>query len=271
MGASATAMAGGVTWAKDARPIYSLGVFPFLPALKLGERFAPAALDLGAALDAQIQLRTKDTAAAYAAQLVAGTYDIVLVPPLLYVDGHERQEYRALAQADRKIRAVLVGRKDLSGRRLADLRGKTIAIVPLTGAAQLLQVALLDEGLANSDGPLIQPYQTKTACLQAVTSGDAAGCVIPSILGHEPRAIRKLDLAQIWESQPIGGLVLAVHPRVPPGDAERLRRRVLGWGDTRQGQAILRGLSWPGVLGVEDGDFDSVRTIWSRLHAGGSG
>lgn len=271
LGAGVTALAGGATWAKDVRAIYSLGVFPFLPAVKIGERFAPAALDLGGALGAQIQLRTKDTTAAYSAELVAGTYEIVLVPPFLYVSGHDRQGYRALAQVDRKIRAVLVGREHLAGRRLADLRGETIAIVPLTAAAELLQAALLDEGLADGDGPLIQPHQTKVACLHAVTAGDAAGCAISSVLGQEPRALRKLDLVQIWESRPIGDLVLAVHPRVPAGDAERLRRHVIGWSDTREGQTILRGLSWPRVLGVDDSDFAGVRAISSRLHAGGSG
>ena len=41
LGVGMTALAGGAVWVDEARPIYSFGVFPFLPALKLGERFAP--------------------------------------------------------------------------------------------------------------------------------------------------------------------------------------------------------------------------------------
>jgi phosphonate transport system substrate-binding protein len=271
LGAGMTTLAGGVVWAGEARPIYSLGVFPFLPALQIGERFAPAALDLGDALDAQIQLRTKDTVADYAAQLAAGTYDIVLVHPFLYLDGHDQQGYRALARADRQVRAVLVGRRHLPARRLTDLRGATIAIVPRTAVAELLRAALLEEGLASGADLRLQPHQTRMACLQAVASGDAVGCVIPSTLSDELPALARLDLVQVWQSGPIGCAVMAVHPRVPAEVAERLRQRMIGWSDTPQGQAILRGLSWPRVLDVADGDFDAVRSIRARLQAGGSG
>ncbi|MGE3295068.1 MAG: PhnD/SsuA/transferrin family substrate-binding protein [Geminicoccaceae bacterium] len=270
------ALAGGMTAAasraaraEEARPVYSFGILPFLPALKVGERFAAAAHDLAEALGARIQLCTKDTVEAYAGRLFAGAYDIVLVHPFLYVEGHELQGYRALARADHQIRAVLFGRKQLAGRRLVDLRGETIAIVPLSAATRLLQEALLDRGLADEGVIRLQPRQTRISCLQAVISGEASGCVMSSRLNDVPPAVDRLDLAKLWESRPIGGLVLAAHPRVPVEDVLRLKERILGWNGTSRGKAILHGLSWPRFVGAEDGDFDAVSATLIRLRGGG--
>jgi ABC-type phosphate/phosphonate transport system substrate-binding protein len=169
------------------------------------------------------------------------------------------------------VHAVLFGRKQLAGRRLADLRGESIGVVPLTAATRLLQEAMLDQGLAYEDALRLQAYQTRISCLQAVTSGEASGCVISSRLNEVPRAVGRLDLAKLWESRPIGGLVIAVHPRVPVEDALHLKQRILGWDGTSPGKAILRGLSWPRFVGAEDGDFDAIRSMLARLHGEGSG
>lgn len=271
LGAGTAALAWNAALAQEARPIRSLGVFPYLPALKIGELYAPAALDLGDALDVQIELRTKDTFADYALQLAAGVYDIVVVHPFLYVDGHDRQGYRAVAQVDQELRAVLVGRRHEPVDRLADLRGETIAMVPLTAVAQMLRLAMTEEGLADGTDIRLQPHQTKLSCLQAVAAGDALGCVVPSTLGGRLPDLGKLDLAPIWRSRPIGGSVIAVHPRMQASGAERLRRRLIGWSGTPQGRTILHGLAWPRVRSAEDEDFEPVRAMRARLRAVDSG
>ena len=99
----------------------------------------------------------------------------------------------------------------------------------------------------------------------------ALGCVVPSALGGQLPDLGKLDLAPIWRSRPIGGSVIAMHPRMQASGAERLRHQLIGWSGTPHGRAILDGLAWPRVRSAEDGDFKPVRAMRARLRAMGSG
>jgi len=71
LGATVVSLAAGSARATSQAGICSFGVFPYLPALKIGDLYAPAAVDLGEALGTQIQLQTKDTFEEFADELEA--------------------------------------------------------------------------------------------------------------------------------------------------------------------------------------------------------
>jgi phosphonate transport system substrate-binding protein len=249
-----------------------LGIFPYVPALKVGDLFAPMALDFAATLGVDIQLRTSETFEKFARELAVGSYDIALVHPFLYVDAHRAQGYAAIARVDQDLRAVIVSRRSQPVRSLTELRGQTLALPPRgAGVSYLLRLAMLDEGLIPGVDLNLHHHQTKVSCLHAVAAEQAVGCVVPSFLGDQLQAMGEMQLAPIWQSEPIKSLVIAVHPRVPGSSCAALQARMLGWQASEQGRELLAHLSWPGMARADDADYDPIRLLVAKLNATASG
>ena len=252
--------------------VCTFGVFPYVPALKVGELFAPIALDFGWALGVDIQLRTNETFEKFAGELAEGSYDIALVHPFLYVDAHRVQGYTAIARVDQELRAVIVSRRSQPIDSLAELRGQTLALPPRgAGVSYLLRLAMLEEHLAEGADLRLRHHQTKVSCLHAVAAGEAVGCVVPSFLGDQLHAMSEMQLVPIWQSRPIKSLVVTTHPRLPEPARATLQKRMIGWRDTDGGRKLLAQLSWPGMAAAEDADFDAVRLLVAKLNATASG
>ena len=159
------------------------------------------ALEFGETLGIDIQLRTSETFEKFASELAAGSYDIALAHPFLYVDAHEAQGYEAIASVDQKLRAVIVSRRTQPVGRLAELRGQTLALPPSgAGVSYLLRLAMVEEGLIPGVDLHLRHHQTKVSCLHAVAAEEAVGCVVPSFLGGQLRGderdAARADLAE---------------------------------------------------------------------------
>jgi phosphonate transport system substrate-binding protein len=252
--------------------VCTLGIFPYVPALKVGELFSPMALEFEAALGVDIQLRTSETFEKFRQELVVGSFDIVLVHPFLYLEAHAAEDYSALARVDQDLRAVILTRVGGPIRALAELRGQTLALPPRgSGVSYLLRLAMLDEGLSEGVDLKLRHHQTKVSCLHAVAAGDAIGCVVPSFLGSQVPAIAEMQLMPAWQSAAIKSLVIAVHPRMPTQAREALRARILGWRGTDAGRTLLAHLAWPGMAPAEDADYAALRQLAAKLRATESG
>jgi phosphonate transport system substrate-binding protein len=275
LAAGSAAVAGAIATrarAESQAGVCTFGIFPYVPALKVGDLFAPLALELSRALGVDIQLRTKETFERFAHELAVGSYDIVLVHPFLYVDAHERQAYQAIARLDEELRAVIVSRRTETVASLAALRGQTVALPPrLSGVSYLLRLAMLDEGLAPGVDLHLTYHQTKVSCLHAVAAGDAVGCVVPSFLGAQLPAMREMKLQPIWSSPPITSLLVAVHPRLPAAAVDRLRTHLVALRGTDGGRRLLESLAWPGLVRADDHDYARIRALADRLRASPSG
>jgi phosphonate transport system substrate-binding protein len=252
--------------------VCTFGVFPYVPALKIGALFAPMAEDFGAVLGIGIQLRTNETFDKFRAELCDGRYDIALVHPFLYVEAHREQAYAALARVDQELAAVIVSRRDQPVASLAELRGARLALPPRgAGVSYLLRSAMLEENLTDGVDLELRHYQTKVSCLHAVATDEATGCVVPSFLGDQLQAIGEMQLVPIWQSRPIKSVVVIAHPRLPDTARAALRARMIGWRDTDSGRSLLERLSWPGMVATDDAEFDEVRAMSTKLSARASG
>jgi ABC-type phosphate/phosphonate transport system substrate-binding protein len=229
------------------------------------------ALEFQAALGVQMQLRTKETFEQFHDELIAGSYDIALVHPFLYLDAPAAKGYAAIARIDQDLRALIVGRGK-SVQSLEELRGQTLALPPRgSSVAHLLRLAMLDLGLIEGMDLKLRYFRTKVSCLHAVAAEEAVGCVVPSFLGDQVHAMSEMQLAPIWQSEPIKSLVIAVHPRLPAQSRAALQDCMLAWQRTEPGRALLAHLSWPGVTRATDADYDAIRVLAARLRATESG
>ena len=108
---------------------YALGVFPYLPAARLEERFAPIAADFSRVLGKPVTLQSRDSFNQFRAAIKRQEYDIIFVQPFDYIRVAAPNGYTVAARASGDLKAEFV---TLAASEIADvngLRGKVIAIL----------------------------------------------------------------------------------------------------------------------------------------------
>src|SRR4051794_27675328 len=78
LASAALAVGTGDAQATSDPQVLTFGVFPYVPALKIGDLFAPMAADFELATGRPVQLRTQDTFEKFGEELAAGSYGLVL-------------------------------------------------------------------------------------------------------------------------------------------------------------------------------------------------
>jgi phosphonate transport system substrate-binding protein len=256
--------------AAPAAPGYRFGVFPYVPALTIDRIFGPIAASFATELGRPVYLKTRTSFESFAEQLEQQTYDIIFVHPFLYVEAADRHDYLPLARLEGELTAVALVSEERPWRTWSDLAGKVIATLPaLAAVSELARWALLDAGLVPQVDATLRPYQTKMACLQAVSVGAADACVLPSFILPQLGEIGGGSLRVMAESPAIPHLLFATHSRLPRTERMKLLALILSWPDSEQGRAILATGTWPGFVAAEDADYAEVRSFGarSRRHA----
>jgi len=214
------------------KPAYSLGVFPYLPALTIDRLYGPLAESFSLALDRLIKLRTKSTFENFAEAIEDQSYDILFVHPFFFVDAVDHHGYLPLARLDQPLNAVLVAAADSDAFALDDLVGETIGLPPtLAAVSKLIKSALIDEGLRPGLDVGIRHFRNKASCLQAADTGAVAACGVPAFILSEVDAFAHRPLRIIFEAQPVSHFAFAVHSRVSEEEREQLKKLVLALGD----------------------------------------
>jgi len=245
---------------------YRLGVFPYLPVLKIDQIYGPVAAQFAEDLDRAVSLKTKTTFEKFAKELSLQSYDIVLLHPFFYVEAHDKYHYLPLARLEEPLTAVIVVPDQDSAGTLADLEGKTLALPSaLSAVSKLIGNALIDLGLTPGIDVALVHYRTKQSCLQAVAIGLADACGLPSFALAQIDPDNERQLRTIFESDGISGFVFAVHARVPEIDRINLCKSILAWPYTAKGRRILAGGKWTRFVPAVDSDYDDVRRRASRL------
>lgn len=239
---------------------YTFGVFPYLPPLSLDRVFAPVVRNLSEVLGRPVHLRTKETFAAFLAELPRGTYDFAFVHPYFYVAAVDQYAYLPVVRLDEPLTAVVVAREPSPLRALDDLRGRILALPPeLAAVTELMRLELLDADLIPGRDVTLRHFQSKASCLHAIDVGDAAGCGVPRFALRQLPPEETKNLRIVFESRPVPGVAIVAHQRVPEPVRERLRAAILSWPASDAGRAILAEAEWPGFVAAQNADYDEIR------------
>lgn len=241
---------------------YVLGVFPHLPPRDLENVFAPMAKDLGTRIGRRIALASNTTYERFSENLDKEKFDIAFMQPFDYVRAADTLGYRPLATRTEKLSAIVVVKQDSPIKGLADLKGKRIGLPPETAAVSvLLANHLRAGGLAPGKDVTLSHHRSHVSCMQKVLIGeaDACGTAAPALRFFQSKM--HVELKVIASTREIPHTLFAIHPRVPERDREILRQRILSWGETEEGKALLaRGELTP-FVSVSDADYDAVREL----------
>jgi len=253
---------------KMASPIYSLGVFPFLPALTLDRVFAPIVHALNAGAQRTVNYRTKPNFELFFREVLAGRYDLIFVHPFLYVDAAARASYRPLVRVKSPLTAVITTIADSPLQSIDDLHGKTLALPPqLSAVSEMLKSDIIHANQCIPTDISFRHYLSKSSCIQALAIGKADACGLPRFaLSHFSGQLMP-KLRVIHETQPAASLMFATHPGIDERVHELLRADLLQWQVTEEAQRSLQERGWHGLIEARDEDFDVVREHRSRMTA----
>jgi phosphonate transport system substrate-binding protein len=217
---------------------YALGVVPQFEQRKLHEIWRPIADELERRTGLAIKLNTTLKVSEFEAEFQRGAFDLVYMNPYFVAKTSKTLGYVPLLKDAVPMRGILVVLKGGPFSRPEQLAGKRVAF-PTPNAP--VGCMLLRAELKQKVGIDVEPVWARTAAnvyLQVAKGMVDAGGAPDKTLQAQAPEIRDL-LQVVYTTQPMAPHPIAVHPRVPAGDREKLRAALLALAETPEGRALL--------------------------------
>ena len=246
--------------ALEAPVALSFGVVPQQSASRLAEEWGPLLAEVSRRAGVALKFQTAPGIPQFEQRLAKGEYDLAYMNPYHYVVFHSLPGYQAFAkEQDRKIRGIVVVRKDSRYRKLADLGGQTVVFpAPAAFAASILAQAEF--------GRLKMPVETRfvnshDSVYLAVASGlHEAGGGIQRTLEASPVEVREA-LRVLSETPAYTPHAFAAHPRVPAESVSRVLAAMASLASDAVGQRLLQPLAFKGIGPARDVEWNDIRSL----------
>ena len=238
----------------------TFGVVPQQSATRIAEEWGPLLAEISRRSNVLLVFKTAPSIPIFEERLGRGEYDLSYMNPYHYVVFHSSAGYRAFAkEQDRKIKGILVVKKDSPYRKPSDLAGKTVVFpAPAAFAASILPQAEF--------GRLKIPIEAKfvashDSVYRSVASGlQEAGGGIYRTFETAPVEVRDA-LRVLTETPAYTPHAFAAHPRVPADVLTRVMAAMASLGKDEVGQRLLAPLAFKGVAPAQDKDWNDIRAL----------
>ncbi|HEC18516.1 MAG TPA: phosphate/phosphite/phosphonate ABC transporter substrate-binding protein [Gammaproteobacteria bacterium] len=260
MSAGITFPALAMTGAQAEPVTLSFGVVPQQSASKLARLWTPILNYLGEQTGYRLRFRTAQDIPAFEQRLAAGEYDLSYMNPYHYTTFHRTPGYQAFARTrDKRIKGIIVVRKDSPARELREFDGQTLAFPsPAAFAASVLPRARF-----RAEGIAITPKYVSShdSVYRTVARGlyPAGGGVIRTFNNVDPAISDQLRI--LWTTRPYTPHAIAAHPRVTKQVVQRLQQAMLAMDRDPRGKKLLAAIRIKGFEQGEDSDWDDVRAL----------
>ncbi len=245
-------------------PTLSFGIVPQQAASKLAKLWGPILTYLGEKSGTRLQFKTAPNIPTFEQRCAEGDYDVAYMNPYHYTVFHRSPGYQVFArQKDKRIRGIMVVRKDNPIQTLDELADSTLAFpAPAAFAASVLTRA----ELTRRNIPFTPKYvSSHDSVYRTVAKGlYPAGGGIQRTLSNVDPAVRD-QLRVLWTSPDYTPHAIAAHPRVPEPVVARLRKAMLEMADDPKGRELLSDIKFDGIEAGEDKDWDDVRGLGIEL------
>lgn len=242
------------------------GVVPQQSASRLAKIWGPIVEHIGKEAGIEITFVTTKNIPTFEACLQSQAFDVAYMNPYHYVIFSERAGYRAIAhQADKKLRGLMVVRKDSPIRSVDDLDGKKIAFPSpgAFGASVLPRAEMLAKGLE------FEPNYVKShdSVYRAVAAGFAdAGGGVTRTFNAVPQEMRD-QLRIISQTDAYTPHAVAISPKVSADIEIRLSNALLAVQD--EAPDLLKALKMSGIVAATGEDWNDVRALNIRPEQAG--
>ncbi|MEX0777354.1 MAG: phosphate/phosphite/phosphonate ABC transporter substrate-binding protein [Phycisphaeraceae bacterium] len=267
-------------------PPLRLALIPERDVFIQRQRYQALAAYLSQKLDRPVQLVTLNTYSSVLDELAHKTIDGGFLGSMVAVLAHDRLDAQVLVKPQHAghpghpgspaqagglstYRGVLIVRDDSPIQSVADLRGRSLAMVRTTTAGNLFPLALLAEHQLLGDGrPAFRWVGTHDDVAQAVMDGQVdAGAMKDLRLDAFEKDHPQAKLRRVAVSAAMPDNALVVRGDLDAALVAQLRQAMLGMDSNADGKAVLAGLDNQRFVACEMAEYQAVydmtRTIGS--------
>ena len=237
---------------------YVFGIVPQQSATRLAQIWIPVFEQIGTLAGVKIKFATAKDIPSFEACLAKGAYDFAYMNPYHFTNFHEAGKYHAFArQADKRLRGVIVVRKDSPYKTLDELQSMSLAFPSPAafGASVIPRAEMKRRGLP------ISPVYVKShdSVYRSVVAGlfPAGGGVLRT-LGNVPQTIRD-QLRVLYKTDAYTPHAFAAHANTPQNVTARIADVMEAM--SIESHTVLKPLGMKGFQKAGDADWDDVRAL----------
>jgi phosphonate transport system substrate-binding protein len=248
---------GGASFASPAET-YTFGVVPQFEQRQLLTTWKPLLEELQRRTGLSFRLASVPTIPAFEVEFSRGSYDFVYMNPYHFLKANTSQGYVPIVRDRAPLQGILVVRRDSGIQSPAELDGRTVAFpAPNALGASLLMRA----DLARVHQVDVAPLYVKThnsVYLHVIKGLAEAGGGVGKTLTEQEQPIRD-SLRILYVTRDMPSHPVAVHPRVPKADAEKVRAALLALAAEPEGAALLARIPMKRPFAAAMDDYEVMR------------
>ena len=236
-----------------------VGVVPYSSARTMVVTYEPLRKYLAQSLARPVELYTAPGFKAFQVNSVRGDFDLIITAAHFARILEMENGYIALARFSAGGRGLITVSRDSRIQRLADLRGRKVAVPDRLSLATVISVEYMKQhGLQPSVDFQIVEVPSFNAAIQAILRGDAAAAIsAPGPLAQLPEDMRN-SVRTLADSGECLGLVFLAHPRLSESETARLKHQILLFGKAPEGLKFLSDTGFGGLLPVTVGGLRRI-------------
>lgn len=255
-----TLTARGESGSQPAR--YSFGIVPQQSSSELVRAWAPTLGYLGKKTGVTLDFATAKDIPTFEQRAVKGDYDFVYLSPYTYTVMHRSAgAFEAFAkERDKKLKGIIVVRRDSPYKTLRDLNHTTLAFP----AATAIAATVIPQAHFQSEGIKVQSKYVsshESVYLTVAKGVYPAGGGVVRTLDTMPTATRD-QLRILWTTPGYTPHPFAVHARVPKALVTRLQAAMAAMHEDPEGKLLLDRIAFTNGIGpATDAEYNDIRAL----------
>lgn len=240
--------AAGQAASGGARPI-EIGLLPYLPTGSLLSAHQGLRSYFQEIFRRPVVLSTAPDFKTFQRRVLNGDFDFVVIGAGPGWQAHLDARYEVVAAARRSLRILVAVAADGPIRRVAELRGGTVAVIdPLTMTSQTTMAILRDQKLEPGRDVVVRHEKTPFNCAQGVVLGEFTAAGIPSVIMPALPVELRQKLRIIHESDEMPGVLFMVRPAADLPTPQEFQAALLRFAETGAGRTFVRELDHDGLV-----------------------
>ena len=248
----------------NAQKSYTFGIVPQQAASKLARLWSPILKHVSEQSGYRLIFRTAKNIPTFEGQLAKSAYDFAYVNPYHFTVFNVSPGYKAFArQSGKRIKGIIIVRKDSTVLKLKELAGKTLAFpAPAAFAASVLPRAHLSQIKV-----LIIPKYVSShdSVYRAVAKGlyPAGGGIERTLANLDPTIRRQLKI--LWRTDGFTPHAFVYHPKLALDVRDKIVAAFLAMNDSDVGRRLLSQIKFKGLQKSYDNDWNDVKGLGINL------
>ncbi len=240
--------------------VYTFAVVPQQAASEMAETWSPFLAWVSENSGVQLRFVTAPDIPTFEKRLKEGAYDFAYMNPYHYTVFHKKPGYKALAkEKDRKLKGILVVRKDSKINSIKELGGSTVIFPsPAAFAASILPRSALMKAGVTFTTKFVSSHES--VYLNVEKGLYPAGGGIVRTFEMLDKAVSQ-NLRVLWTTPQFTPHAIATHPKLSQDVAKKVLNTFLKMSSDPVGQQKLKLIGFKGIEAASDSEWNDIRHL----------